>query len=76
MKWVLMKRWEAWYTIQIISLPTFAVEVNGNQYLNSTPIELWASSAYTNQTNIAIVVYEKYCKRSHINFFSWSAKVC
>lgn len=53
-----------------------AVEVNGNQYLNSKPIELWASSAYTNQTNIAIVVYEKYCKRSHINFFSWSAKVC
>jgi hypothetical protein len=41
-----------------------AVEIQGNTFLNSTSDEdLKASSQLTNQTSIAIIAYEKYCKK-------------
>jgi hypothetical protein len=49
---------------EMFELIFMAVEIQGNTFLNSTSDEdLKASSQLTNQTSIAIIAYEKYCKK-------------
>ncbi len=53
------------------------VEIQGNIFLNSTSDEeLRASSQITNQTNIALVAFEKYCKHyKNLKIISWHTEV-